>query len=301
MQLHLSAPAKINLGLEVIRRRDDGFHDINTIFAAIDLRDELLLRPRADGRIVCRVTGNDALEDDDRNLCVRAARVLRDAAGGSEELGLEIELTKRIPIGAGLGGGSSDAAAVLMGARRLWSVPVDDRELHRLALSLGSDVPFFLHGGVAEAESRGELLRPLELHLPWSLLLVNPGIHVPTPWAYRAVGRVDERSQSDLRSILQRGLSEPDILRSEMVNDFEEAVFAEHPRLQQIKDELYRSGALYAAMSGSGSTMLGLFANADTADDAARLFGGEWRVVTRFLPAGSPAEASYRDSSFASS
>jgi 4-diphosphocytidyl-2-C-methyl-D-erythritol kinase len=281
-ELHITAPAKINLGLEIIRRRADGFHDINTIFAAVDLCDDLHLRTRDDGRITCAVAGNDQLEADERNLCVRAAMALRDAVD-NQQLGLDIELKKNIPIGAGLGGGSSDAAAVLRGAATLWNLSMDDSTLQSLALALGSDVPFFLHGGLAVATSRGERLTPLDLHLPFSLLLVNPGIHVSTPWAYKAVGRSGERAASDLSGILQQGLNDTAVLREKLVNDFEPAVFAEHPRLREIEEALYSAGALYAAMSGSGSTMLGLFASDEAARETARMFTEEWVVVTQFL------------------
>jgi 4-diphosphocytidyl-2-C-methyl-D-erythritol kinase len=281
-ELHITAPAKINLGLEILRRRADGFHDINTVFAAVDLRDDLHLRSRSDGRITCAVVGNERLEADGRNLCVRAAMALRDAVG-DQQLGLDIELKKNIPIGAGLGGGSSDAASVLCGAAALWNLSVDDGTMQSLALVLGSDVPFFLHGGLAVATSRGERLTPLDLHLPFSLLLVNPGIHVSTPWAYQAVNRIGERAASDLSGILLTGIADPAVMRSQLVNDFEPAVFAAHPRLREIQEALYEAGALYAAMSGSGSTMLGLFASDDAAGNADRHFAGEWTVVTRFL------------------
>jgi 4-diphosphocytidyl-2-C-methyl-D-erythritol kinase len=285
--LQLLAPAKINLGLEVLRRRPDGFHDINTIFAAIDLCDELLLRPRYDGIITCRVEGNDQLETDDRNLCVRAASALR-ASLGDRMLGLDIHLTKRIPIGAGLGGGSSDAASTLLGALRLWNGEADGIDLAGIALALGSDVPFFLHGGLAHATSRGELLTPIDLHLPYTLLLINPGIHIPTPWAYSAIGRTGERAASDLIGIVRHAADDPSRLGDELHNDFEAAVFAEHPLLQELKEGLYEAGAVYAAMSGSGATLFGLFCDREDAVAGAGRFPEYWTAVAGFTEAGPP-------------
>ncbi|MEP7220073.1 MAG: 4-(cytidine 5'-diphospho)-2-C-methyl-D-erythritol kinase [Bacteroidota bacterium] len=278
--LELRALAKINLGLEVIRRRPDGYHDINTIFAAVDLHDTISLRPRADGDIHCRVEGNDSLASDRNNLCVRAAEALRRATGCLH--GLDILLRKRIPMGAGLGGGSSDAATVLKGAAAIWEINPGHKILHELAVGLGSDVPFFLGAPLAVAGSRGEELRGLEMNLPHAILLVNPGIHVATPWAYGAINRTSERPASDLTKILQRVFDDPALLAGKLVNDFEPAVFAEHPGLRMLKERLYGSGAFFALMSGTGSTMFGLFHRTEDALRAATSFPDCWHAVTRF-------------------
>lgn len=279
----IDAPAKINLGLEVLRRRADGFHDINTLFAAITLADRVTIRTGEPGRIGCRVPAMPWLENDPTNLCVRAAALLRDAMGRTD-LGVEIELEKRIPVGAGLGGGSSDAAAVLRGAPLLWEVAPSETMLMELGARLGSDVPFFLRGGIALGRSRGELLEPVELLPPFHLLLLFPGIHVSTPWAYRAVARIDERPATDLVSTLRRGIDDPEILRRELVNDFEAPVFHEHPVLVSLKERLYARGALYAAMSGSGSTIFGLFADHAGAEHARGEFEDMKSAVAGFLP-----------------
>lgn len=278
----LSAPAKINLGLQVLRRRPDGYHDINTVFAAVDLCDELELTARDDGRIVCRVEGNAQLAEEpaENNLCVRAARALREAAGVRE--GAELLLRKHIPTGAGLGGGSSDAAAVLAGCARLWNLSVPPADLAEIGAQLGSDVPFFLGSGPAVARSRGEVLEPLDLFLPWTVLLVNPGIHVPTPWAYRALNRTGSLPADDLAAALRGGTEHPHLLRERLVNDFEEAVFAEHPELKRIKERMYDAGALLALMSGSGSTMFGLFADGEGARKGESAFGEYWSRTVGF-------------------
>ena len=277
--LRLRAPAKINLGLEVLRRRSDGYHDLNTAFAALDLHDSITLARRDDGQIKLSVVGNPELGSDASNLCVRAALALRDHVG-DRTLGLEIELEKRIPIGAGLGGGSSDAAGVLKGAAALWGVDVGNGELSELASALGSDVPFFLRAGLAIAGSRGETLNPVDLALPFAILLVNPGIHIATPWAYQQVARNSERPATDLELILRRGVLNPEILRAELVNDFEPAMFGHYPQLARIKERLYDAGAVFALMSGSGSTMFGLFGTAAEATAAALEFAPYWTCVT---------------------
>lgn len=284
--LLLDAPAKINLGLEVLRRRPDGYHDINTLFAAIDLFDRITLRPRKDSAILCTVPSHPRLETDPANLCVRAANLLRERAGRDVE-GLDIRLEKHIPIGAGLGGGSSDAAAVLRGAARLWGMDLQAKsgEWTELASRLGSDVPFFLLGGMALGTSRGEVLAPVDLSLPFHLLLLLPGIHVATPWAYKSVGRTGERPASDLIASLRNGIADPSMLRGSLVNDFEAPVFAAHPLLGELKERLYRAGALYASMSGSGSTLFGLFHDRKEALHAASAFKNIRSVVARFLPA----------------
>ncbi|MCB0713245.1 MAG: 4-(cytidine 5'-diphospho)-2-C-methyl-D-erythritol kinase [Ignavibacteriae bacterium] len=281
--IHISAPAKINLGLEVIRRRDDGYHDINTLFAAIDICDEIRIQLRDDREIICTVDGDEGLQNEpiENNLCVRAVREARKYLG--EERGLTIDLRKHIPTGAGLGGGSSDAAAVLKGALSLWDKDIDPNALLQIALSLGSDVPFFLHRGVAHGSSRGEILQPVEIELPYYCLVVNPGIHIPTPWAYREVNRTKEREESDLVAHIWEGLHDPLSMRRHLVNDFEPPVFAAYPEIGEIKERLYHHGALFALMSGSGSTLFGLFETRERAEKAQEGFEEYWSKVVRFV------------------
>lgn len=283
--LSLDAPAKINLGLEVVRRRADGFHDINTIFAAIELYDRVVLRRRSDGAITCGVDGEFAVAADDTNLAVRAAHLLR-AEAGERSIGVDIELTKRIPSGAGLGGGSSDAAATLRGLVRLWSLPVERRKLQQMALELGSDVPFFLGGGIAHAAGRGERLSWLGLEPSWTVLVVNPGIHVATAEAYGALRRTEERQPTDLVAALHRGLEQPWELRTMLFNDFESAVFERHPLLAELRFRLYELGAFFALMSGSGSTLYGLFDSPEAARAAAAGIDGYWSHVAGIASAG---------------
>ncbi|MBS1912203.1 MAG: 4-(cytidine 5'-diphospho)-2-C-methyl-D-erythritol kinase [Bacteroidetes bacterium] len=277
--LHLRAPAKINLGLEVIRRRPDGYHDINTVFATVDVCDRISLRPRLDGEITLRVSGNPELESGASNLCVRAAAALRQRLG-NPRLGVDIVLEKHIPMGAGLGGGSSDAAAVLRGASELWGArELENGDLEEIGLQLGSDVPFFISGGIAHARGRGERLRPVAIALPYVALLVNPGIHISTPWAYARIARTGERAETDLVSLLERSAADPSVLSKELGNDFEPAAFETYPLLGAIKEALYRAGAQVALMSGSGATMFGLFGTLGQAQVAARSFADYWHAV----------------------
>ncbi|KXK52868.1 MAG: 4-(cytidine 5'-diphospho)-2-C-methyl-D-erythritol kinase [Chlorobi bacterium] len=283
--LKLHAPAKINLGLEILRRRPDGYHDLNTTFASLALFDTVILTLRSDDKLTLQIAGNDALSAGQDNLCLKAALLLRQAAN-TPMLGMDIHLTKRIPTGGGLGGGSADAAAVLIGAAHLWKQNISPETLHRLGLMLGSDVPFFLEGGVAHATGRGEVLLPDSITLPWWVLLVNPGIHVPTPWAFRAVNRTTERAATNIMALLRDGVANPVILRDRMVNDFEEIVMLEHPAIGQIKAELYAAGAAFALMSGSGSTLFGLFPTQEAANAASTHFLEYWTAVVRFHRGG---------------
>ena len=278
----VEAPAKINLGLEVIRQRDDWYHDINTLFATINLCDEIELRARDDGAITCAVEGNDALRDEPlkRNLCVKAAQALREEFMLTS--GIDITLHKHIPTGAGLGGGSSDAAALLRGAVQLWKKSIEEERLLEIAASLGSDVPFLIRGGVAHGSSRGEMLERFEVELPWHCLIINPGIHIPTSWAYRQVKRTMERRASDLVALLRQGLRDSLSMRRHFANDFEPPVFAAYPEIGAIKEKLYHYGALFALMSGSGSTVFGLFETRAGAEKAEVAFGDYWRRIVRF-------------------
>lgn len=275
----LLAPAKINLGLEVLRRRPDGYHDLNTLFVALDFGDQVDVSRRNDNRILCQVEGADDIPTDGRNLAVAALLRLREELGLTG--GFDIHLTKRIPTGGGLGGGSSDAAAALRGAQALaGSGRPDDALLHRIARDLGADVPFFLHGGTALGQGIGNDINPVHLPFPWAVLLVNPGIHVPTPWAYRELGREEERRPaSDLVGALRLGIGQPEQLSRTIVNDFEGVVFGRYPILRRIKEELVDAGALFALMSGSGATIFGLFETVESARQAQGRFADTWSAV----------------------
>jgi len=257
----IRAYAKINLGLRILGRRPDGYHDLETVFHQINLFDELDLRLHENA--VALSTNLSDLPSDESNLCVRAAHLLRDLTGTRD--GVEITLRKNIPLGAGLGGGSADAAATLKGLAQLWNLDVSSSELRSLALSLGSDVPFFLAGGTAYATGRGEVLEPLTLNLPYWIVVVTPPVHVSTAWAYRTLQGREPRQRADLRSVLNDHLHNPEILGRELANDFEESVFQAHPQIRQARDRMLALGAGCALMSGTGASVFGLTKSEGTA------------------------------------
>jgi 4-diphosphocytidyl-2-C-methyl-D-erythritol kinase len=253
--LHLRPHAKINLGLLIKGRRPDGYHLLETLLLPLpQLRDGLWLEPSDDGACTIRLEGIGLDGAPDDNLCVRAWKLLRERI--PELPGLRIRLAKGIPAGAGLGGGSSDAAHTLLGINELFGLGLTRDELAPLAARLGSDVPFFLYDTPMLATGTGTDLEPWPLELPYRIEVVTPPIHSATAAAYRAL---DARSCDPARSLR-------DILRAPaakwpqlLVNDLEEPVFGLYPELAAIKAELYARGAVYAAMSGSGSAVFGLF------------------------------------------
>lgn len=281
----LQAYAKINLGLRIIERRPDGFHAIETVFHRIALSDEISLAPReATIDLSC---SDPVLPADSSNLCWKAVECLRKECG--MHLGAAIHILKRIPMGAGLGGGSSDAAAVLKHLPRLWGMHVTNARLCELGASIGSDVPFFLQDSSAYAEGRGEILTPFELPLPYWILLVNPGIHVSTPWAY---GEFSKKLAGGC--VIPRGtlfsaathMMAP--LPEALHNDFEDVVLPVFPAIRALKGDLLASGAAFALMSGSGSSVFGLFTQEHEARQAHRQFSERFftsLTEPHFIPA----------------
>ena len=282
-----SAYAKINLGLRVLERRPDGFHNIETIFHRIALSDRLTFEPADDIQVV---SSDAAAPGDQTNLCYRAALLLRELTGSRS--GVRITLEKQIPVGAGLGGGSSDAATVLKHLPRFWQTTVDPARMLGAALRLGSDVPFFLRNQSAHALGRGEILEYFPLTLPYTILLCSPAIPVSTAWAYsqitpRPAGKTEGK---DLKGILMQGIAQPDVLRAELVNDFEPAVFAAHPEIAAVKKTILDAGALFALMSGSGSSFYGLFSDASSASRTAAGFQKQGYRVSLTPPGFHPGE-----------
>lgn len=263
----VAAPAKINLGLHVLRRRADGYHDVETVLLPIGWADRLAAAPADDLALTC---SDPALPTDDGNLVVRAARALAGWAGIEPRAALHLE--KRVPYGAGLGSGSSDAAHALRLLAALWRLDVPEADLHRLAAGLGSDVPFFLLGGTALAAGRGEVLTPLRggdgrpYRLPFALVVAVPPVHVATAEAYGLVTPGD-RDRPDLAALVRSN----DLVRwrAELVNDFEAPVLVRHPEVAAAKAALLDAGAGYAALSGSGAAVFGVFERGDEAAAAA--------------------------------
>lgn len=282
--MKVRAYAKINLGLFVLGKRPDGYHSIETVFRLIDLYDEIEILQNEEG--IHFSTDSPELSNDSSNLCVRAANLLRDLTG--THTGVDITLTKRIPIGAGLGGGSSDAAAVLKGLTRLWSLDITRDELQTVSATLGSDVPFFFTGMTAFATGRGEILDPFDLAMPYTILLVTPAIHVSTGWAYAQLRPLQGVKRPNLRRVLEDGIGDPRQLQNSLVNDFEAPVFKHHPEVATIKATLLSEGAAYASMSGSGSSVFGLFVDQAVAKNLALRLSEKY-VTTVTDPSFKPA------------
>jgi len=261
------APAKVNLFLEVGRRRDDGFHELDTLFQAIDMWDRVELE-RVGAGVTLRVRGPDLGPVED-NLAVRAARLyLADVGGGG---GVEIDLTKRVPAGAGLGGGSSDAAAVLRGMNELWGRPVQPGRLAELGATLGSDVAFFLgESPLARGTGRGEILEPFPVLPPADLVVVCPPVHVATRGAYQALDRRRTDAPVGPRPAARRDRPKAWTDVEAMAgNDFEEVVVAAHPEIRRSLAGLRDVGGRPALLSGSGSACFALFDDGEVARTAA--------------------------------
>jgi 4-diphosphocytidyl-2-C-methyl-D-erythritol kinase len=262
-QIVIDAPAKLNLGLEVIGRRADGFHEIATILLTIDLYDRVTLSPANGLELSC---DDDSLADEE-NLALRALRLLRDET--NHPSGARIHLCKRIPTAAGLGGASSDAAAALLGGRALWQQDVSDARIQDLSAHLGSDVPFFLRGGCAIGSGRGDLLEPLPLPAPASLwfVVVVPDLRIPTKTAsLYALLNEDDFSDGSLIAAhaarLRSGLAPDPML---LGNTFARPLYAMVPELAALSDIMREAGAESVAISGAGPAHYSVLTDANQA------------------------------------
>lgn len=269
------APAKVNLGLHVLRRRLDGYHEIETVFAPIGWADALTAEPHD---ALTLSTSDPDLPTDRGNLVWKAAAALAEWAG--IEPHARLHLDKRVPYGAGLGSGSSDAAAALRLCAELWEVQIPEPDLHRLAAALGADVPFFLGEGAAIGTGLGDSLAPLTRadgtpwRCPFALCVVVPDVHVSTPEAYGLVTPNDRERPDLATAILSDDLGR---WRREVTNDFEAPIAARFRAIGQALDGLRDAGAGWAALSGSGSSVVGAFervGDAEAAAEAARACGG---------------------------
>jgi 4-diphosphocytidyl-2-C-methyl-D-erythritol kinase len=260
-RIALRASAKINLSLEVLGKRPDGFHEIASVMHAVDLQDRLTLETAP---TVSLHADDPDLPTDERNLVVRAAALLREAAG--VEAGARIELRKRIPVAGGLGGGSSDAAATLWGLSRLWGLRWPRARLMDLAVRLGMDVPFFLGPGPALATGRGEQLEPLGRTGGHALVLVNPGLGLSTREVYERVPPTCRAEATGSRRVVDAlRAHNPARLAAALTNDLEPVAESMMPAVGRMKAALLAAGALGALMSGSGPTVFGMARSLDHA------------------------------------
>ena len=255
------AHAKLNLGLKVLGARGDVFHDILSVFQSIDLADRLLFHPSTDAGFSCSEPSLPTTED---NLVLKAQSRFSKAVPEAVALlpSLHLHLEKSIPVGAGLGGGSSDAAAALRGLNTLCGNPLDLQGLMRLGAEVGSDVPFCLQGGTALVSGRGETLQPLPVPLPqWYFVVVFPGIFVSTKWAYESLGAKLTTSSPYLSFInsLRGGRVDLTGLLEDVENDFQSVVERANPIVAELVSGFDRNGALCSSMTGTGSTVYGIF------------------------------------------
>jgi 4-diphosphocytidyl-2-C-methyl-D-erythritol kinase len=252
--LSLKAPAKVNYRLDVLCRRPDGYHEVRMIMQRIDLCDEvrITLSELKGIRVTC---GSDAVPDGPDNIAWRAADALLRAV--AIDTGVEIEIVKHIPVAAGLGGGSSDGAAVLMGLNVLLDLGLSLERLMAIGVTIGADVPFFIFGKAALAEGIGERLTALEALPPLWLVLVNPNVHISTAWAYQNL-HLTSKKDAD---IIPRFHETAADLSAILANDLEVVAMGRFPVIREIKERLIAAGAAGALMSGSGSTVFGIFEN----------------------------------------
>lgn len=244
------ANAKINIGLQVLRQREDGYHDLETVFYPVGIHDVVEVIESRETRFhASGIAIPNAAAD---NLCLRAYRLVREKAGIPP---VDIYLHKTIPVGAGLGGGSSDAAAVLRILNDLFTIGFSEPELMAMASQLGADCAFFIRNKAVFATGIGDVFSDVSVSLAgYHLVVIKPDIHIDTGEAYRSV--VPQRAGNGLSEAIQLPVA---AWKERITNDFEAGVFARHPVIGQVKAQLYKSGALYAAMSGSGSAVFGIF------------------------------------------
>lgn len=250
------APAKLNLGLRILGKRADGYHNILSIFQTVSLCDELKLTASPVPGLVCNVKDVPAGEE---NLVLRAEKLFMDSFTISSRL--NFNLKKNIPAGAGLGGGSSDAAAALRALRRFYGGGIPDTVLTTCASKLGSDIPFLIKGGTAIVSGRGECLTYVEWPFNFIYVIVYPGFGISTAWAYNTLGKFaeDDRAFEAVTEKLKRGNLETGEFFSALRNDFEPTVFTKYPVLVNIKNRLLEYGAHAALLTGSGSSVFGIF------------------------------------------
>ncbi len=267
--LLLRAPAKINLFLRVTGKRADGYHELISLMCPLALYDNLALLPEGrDIRVVCDYPG---VPEDETNLVVRAACLFLETARAHNTpaiSGLTIHIDKHIPVGAGLGGGSSDAAAVMTALNQLLGKPLSSAELMAMGAQLGADVPFFIHGSPALATGIGERLEPVANLAPWTVLLVYPGVAISTTWVYKNLNLRLTKHEKKLKKFHFDGRIFK--VGDHMINDLETVAEEAFPVIKEIKRLLLEHGATGAMMTGSGSTVFGLFAEPERAKSACK-------------------------------
>jgi 4-diphosphocytidyl-2-C-methyl-D-erythritol kinase len=263
---------KINLGLSIIAKRTDGYHELETVFYPVGLKDivEVVRASDLSAPVEFTSTGIEVPGEIANNLCVKAYELLKAAYPALPAV--KIHLHKHIPMGAGLGGGSSDATAVLKLLNQVFNLSLTQAQLINYAAQLGSDCPFFVLDTPCHATGRGEILNPIQLDLSnYSIALIHPGVHIATSWAFQQLA--PHEKEKSIATIIAQDI---ETWKQELVNDFEAPIFLAHPYLAELKEMLYKEGAIYASMSGSGSSLFGIFPKAQASNK--NLVSNKYRI-----------------------
>jgi 4-diphosphocytidyl-2-C-methyl-D-erythritol kinase len=263
-ELKVKSYAKINIGLTVVRKRPDGYHDIESIFYPINLHDDIEISESDSFKFECNVKEIENTE----NLIIKTIKLIESES--EQKFNVKIKLIKKIPLGAGLGGGSSNAAAIITSLNSLYNLGLSSKEQIKIAEKIGSDVLFFLNSKPALVTSKGEIIKPINLRIDFPILIINPNINISTKWAYENVK--PSGKERILEKIIKNDYLNIYKWRNEIQNDFEEIVFKNYPQIEDIKNKLYESGAIFSLMTGTGSTVFGIFEDLQAAEKAKNLF-----------------------------
>lgn len=271
--LTVRAYAKINIGLRILNKRTDGYHNLETVFTRINLFDGIIFEESNDIVLKTNIRG---LPSGKNNFCTQAATMLKEQCGVSK--GVRIFLNKLIPLGSGLGGGSSDAAAVLSYLPKFWGIEVTKEKLNSIAINIGSDVPYFLEQGAAYATGRGEKLEYFKLDIPYWILLIYPNVSVSTAWAYQNLKMKSNKNDRSLKDLIQDYIHLPNKLDEYIKNDFETLVFEKYPQVKKLKLSLFESGADFVQMSGSGSSVYAFYKDEHAAKTSELEFSKDYKA-----------------------
>ncbi len=265
-KIELDAYGKINLGLDVLGKRDDGYHDLDMIMQSVDLCDHITITKNKTGEITVK-SNTSKIPNDESNLAYKAAKLLIDEF--EIKKGVDIEIEKNIPISGGMAGGSTDCAAVLKGMNKLFKLKLSEQDLMDRGVKLGADVPFCIMGKTARAEGIGEVLTPIPNKLKGYIVLAKPPISVSTGFVYGRIDEVDVKNKPDTEAMIET-IKDNDLegLANTICNVLEEVTIPDYPMVQEIKDKMMAKGALNAMMTGSGPTVFGLFDDREKAVDA---------------------------------
>tara|TARA_S200000501_G_scaffold25072_2_gene21757 strand:+ start:54184 stop:55026 length:843 start_codon:yes stop_codon:yes gene_type:complete len=269
--LIIKSNSKVNIGLNILNHRPDGYHNINTVFQEIDFHDTLIVEKQKSGfSFSCNV---DWLSNSNNNLCFQAWKKLKRLYDFG---GVSIKLEKNIPPGKGLGGGSSNAASVLKALVKLYKLKISRKKLEQIGSGIGADIPFFINGGTQIGKGIGEVLKPLNVHIPGRYLLVMPKIFIDTSWAFRKFKKILDKPRDTINftDFLKNGNIHFELFE----NDFESIVVPAYPEIGVIKNKLRDLGAVYASLSGSGSTVFGIFDEDATAKVAESHFLSKYKI-----------------------